>query len=101
VEAALIGLGDQPQVRESSVRLVLDEYRKTGASLVVPSFEMRRGHPWLVARAHWAEILEMRPPASLREFLNRHAAEIRYVETGDSSILQDVDTLDDYLKSRP
>ena len=101
VEAVLIGLGDQPQVQERSVRLVVDEYRKSGASIVVPSFQMRRGHPWLVARAHWDEILRMRSPESLRDFLNRHADEIHYVEVKNNSILQDLDTPEDYLKSKP
>ena len=100
-EAVLIGLGDQPQVQERSVRMVLDAYRKSGASIVVPSFRMRRGHPWLVTQAHWDEILSMRSPASLRDFLKKHADEIRYVVIKDNSILQDLDTPEDYLKSRP
>jgi len=62
---------------------------------------MRRGHPWLVARPLWGEILEMRSPASLRDFLNGHEAEIRYVEVESDRILQDMDTPEDYLKSRP
>ena len=101
VEAVLIGLGDQPQVQERCVRLVLDEYHKSGASIIVPSFQMRRGHPWLVARSYWDEILAMRSPASLRDFLNSHQDEIRYVEFDNNSILQDMDTPEDYLKSRP
>lgn len=101
VEAVLIGLGDQPQVREGSVRLVMEGYRKSGASIVVPSFQMRRGHPWLVARPHWEQILNMQFPASLRDFLNARADEIHYVEINDDSILQDLDTPEDYLKSRP
>ena len=99
--AALIALDDQPQVRERSVRLVMEAYRRSGASIVVPSFQMRRGHPWLVARPLWDEILEMRSPESPRDFLNRHAEEIHYVAVEDDSILQDLDTPDDYLKSRP
>jgi CTP:molybdopterin cytidylyltransferase MocA len=43
----------------------------------------------------------MRPPASLRDFLNRHADEIHYVELDSSSVLQDLDTPEDYLKSKP
>lgn len=101
VEATLIGLGDQPQVREDSVRAVINGYRENGVSLVVPSYRMRRGHPWLVTRKHWTEILDMRAPASLRDFLNQHTDEIHYVEVDTSSILQDLDTPDDYLKSRP
>jgi molybdenum cofactor cytidylyltransferase len=101
VEAVLIGLGDQPQVQERSVRLVVDGYLKSGASIIAPSFQMKRGHPWLVARAHWGEILKMSSPESLRDFLNRHANEIHYVEVKNISILQDLDTPEDYLKSKP
>jgi molybdenum cofactor cytidylyltransferase len=100
-EAVLIGLGDQPQVGERSVQAIVDQYRKSGAALVVPSYQMQRGHPWLVARPHWDEILSMHPPASLRDFLNRHADEIHYVELDSSSVLQDLDTPEDYLKSKP
>ena len=101
VEAVLIGLGDQPQVQARSVRLILDEYRKNKASIVVPSFQMRRGHPWLVTREHWDEILAIRSPISLRDFLNRHADEIYYISFDNESILQDLDTPEDYLKSKP
>jgi molybdenum cofactor cytidylyltransferase len=99
--AVLIGLGDQPQVQKRSVKLVMDEYVKNKASLVVPSFQMRRGHPWLVTRAYWDEILSMGPDNTLRNFLNRHSSEIRYVETNDPGILKDLDTPEEYLKSRP
>jgi molybdenum cofactor cytidylyltransferase len=101
VEAALIGLGDQPQVRERSVQSVLEEYTQSKASLIVPSFQMRRGHPWLVARQHWEEIQSMHFPESPRAFLNRHTNDNCYVEVDDSGILKDLDTPEDYLQSRP
>jgi molybdenum cofactor cytidylyltransferase len=99
--AVLIGLGDQPQVRARSVQLVLEAYRESGAALVVPSYQMRRGHPWLVARPHWDEMRGMGSSQSPRDFLNRHAKDIRYVEVDDPGILKDLDTPADYLKSRP
>jgi molybdenum cofactor cytidylyltransferase len=100
-QAALIALGDQPQVEERSVRLILEEFSRTKSGLIVPSYQMRRGHPWLVARQLWQEILEMKPPDSTRDFLNKHAHEIRYIETDTPTILQDLDTPEDYLKSHP
>src|SRR5574342_67216 len=51
--AALVGLGDQPQVQERSVALVCEAFTRTGSPLVIPSFEMRRGHPWLAAYPLW------------------------------------------------
>jgi len=99
-EATLIGLGDQPQIQERSVRLICEEYQDNMSSLIVPSFQMRRGHPWLAARPLWSEILALRPPESTRDLLNRHADEIRYVSVDTPSVLADLDTPEDYQSSR-
>jgi len=99
--AAMIGLGDQPQVQESSVRAVRDAFLQTGNHLVVPSFQMRRGHPWLVARPLWDQILEMGVPQTPRDFLNTHDKNIHYVDTESASILEDLDTPEKYRASRP
>ena len=99
-QATLVCLGDQPQVEEGSVRSVCEAFLKSKSDLVVPSFQMRRGHPWLIARPLWDEILGM-PAGSMRKFLNAHANEIEYVNVETASILQDLDTPEDYLKYKP
>lgn len=101
VEAALICLGDQPQVEEGSVRSVCDAFQRSRSKLVVPSHQMRRGHPWLIERELWDEVLRLREPDTLREFLNLHAGEIEYVVVDTPTILQDLDTPEDYLKYKP
>jgi molybdenum cofactor cytidylyltransferase len=101
VEAALIGLGDQPQLQAGAVRQICAAFGKQPARLILPSFQMRRGHPWLVARPLWNELLELQPPQSPRDFLNRHAGEILYVEVDNPSILADLDTPDDYRNAHP
>jgi molybdenum cofactor cytidylyltransferase len=100
-QATLIALGDQPQIQEGTVRLICEAFQSGKFRLIVPSFEMRRGHPWLVERSLWKEILAMRPQQSPRDFLNQHAQEIDYVQVRTSSILADIDTLEDYQRSRP
>jgi molybdenum cofactor cytidylyltransferase len=100
-QAALIGLGDQPQIQARTVHLVCQEYRHSRFDLIVPSFHMRRGHPWMVARPLWIELLELKPPESPRDFLNRHADEIHYVSVDTESVLADLDTPEDYQQSRP
>lgn len=99
--AALIGLGDQPQVQAGSVRRVCEAFLETKSNLVVPSYQMRRGHPWLVAYPLWEELLSLKPPASPRDFLNAHAADIQYVNVDDPNILADLDTPQDYSKFKP
>lgn len=100
-DAALIALGDQPQIQGQVVSLVVQEYAESGDPLIVPSYQMRRGHPWLIGRQLWQEILALRTPESPRDFLNRHALDIRYVDVQTPTVLQDLDTEDDYLKWRP
>ncbi|MBK9927092.1 MAG: nucleotidyltransferase family protein [Anaerolineales bacterium] len=99
--AMLIGLGDQPQVQERSVRMVCEAFRESRSNLVIPSYQMRRGHPWLVARPLWDALLQMKSPLSPRDFINAHQAEVEYVTTDDSNILADLDTPEEYQKWRP
>lgn len=100
-EAALICLGDQPRIQSEIVQLIVDQYAKTEARIVVPSHQNRRGHPWLVAKTHWDEILHLEAPQTPRDFLNRHSSTISYINVEDSSIVSDIDTYEDYLQSRP
>ena len=100
-EATLICLGDQPQAEERSARSVCDVFRENQSGIVAPSYQMRRGHPWLIARKFWGEVLQLRAPESMRDFLNFHKNDIVYVEHDSPSILQDLDTPEDYLKYKP
>jgi len=100
-EATLICLGDQPQVEERSVRNVCKGFLQSKSRIVVPSYQMRRGHPWLIARELWDEVLQMCAPESMRDFLNSHKDDIFYIELDTSSILLDLDTPADYLKYKP
>ncbi len=99
--ATLIGLGDQPQIHEGTVRLICKIFITEESRLIVPSYQMRRGHPWLAERSLWPELLKMKFPQSPRDFLNQHAEEIRYAEVDTPTILADLDTPEDYQKSHP
>lgn len=100
-QAVLIGLGDQPQVRAGSVRMVCEAYGETKSDIIVPSFNRRRGHPWLVARSLWGELLTMESPRSPRDFLETHQEKIHYANVDDSGILFDLDTPEDYQRWHP
>jgi molybdenum cofactor cytidylyltransferase len=100
-QAVLIGLGDQPQVQTGSVRMVCDVYHDLKSDIVIPSFKKRRGHPWLVSRPLWSELLNMDVSLSSRSFLNTHSDKIHYVDVDDPGVLADMDTPEDYQRWRP
>lgn len=97
-DALLIVLGDQPTISARVVRAVVDAYRSTGASLVIPSFQMRRGHPWLVDRSNWDALLALTASQTLRDFLDHHKSQIHYVALDAPEILEDLDTPEDYQR---
>ncbi len=96
VNAALICLGDQPQVLVSVVRGILRRYEQEQAPLIVPSYKMRRGHPWLVSRTLWPAILDLKSPSSTREFLMKYASQITYLIVETPSVVEDLDTPEAY-----
>ncbi len=99
IEAALIVLGDQPRVRREIVQRVIDAAEPD--QLIIPSFQMKRGHPILIPRSVWPSILSLPPEATLRDVIRAYADHIRYVTFEDDSVLRDIDTPEDYqnLKS--
>jgi len=100
-EATLVALGDQPQVQLGVVRKVLQSYRDECAPLVVPSYRMRRGHPWLMKRSLWPGVLEMQPPHTMRDILVTFSDQICYVPVETDTILRDLDTFADYEREKP
>lgn len=104
VTACLVALGDQPQIEVEVTRAVLSVYHQAGAQLIVPSYHMRRGHPWLAGRELWPDLLALASPTTssnvtLRDFLDTHAPAIHYLPVEAPSVLQDVDTPEDYRRA--
>jgi molybdenum cofactor cytidylyltransferase len=94
--AALVVLGDQPQMHTATVRAVVTAYKETGCPLVAPSYQRRRGHPILVGRELFTHLLALPPETTLREFLNACSDEIWYANVTDESLFKDLDTPEDY-----
>jgi molybdenum cofactor cytidylyltransferase len=99
VEAALICLGDQPQMEKATVQALLAEGQRNGwQRVVIPSYLMHAGHPIILPRALWTQILNT--TESLRSVLRANRDLVDYLDVNTASILADLDTLDDYKQAR-
>jgi CTP:molybdopterin cytidylyltransferase MocA len=97
-EAALVALVDQPAVRSVTVAALVQAFRESGASLILPVHQGRRGHPVCFARALYPELLEAPEEEGARAVVRRHRAFLREVAADDPGIHQDVDTPDDLAR---
>lgn len=98
--AALIVLGDQPQMQIDVIQSIVKAYQTQQTTLIIPSFKMQRGHPWLVDHSFWPSILALTPPATMRNFVQENAKSIHYLNVTTPTILADLDTPEDYERSR-
>jgi hypothetical protein len=55
----------------------------------------------LVVQSLWDELLTLQPSATMRQFLDKHGAQIHYLNLNTPSILQDLDTPQDYRYYQP
>ncbi len=97
-DAALFLLGDQPALEAHVVASVIGAYREGRGRVVIPSFQMRRGHPILIAHEHWQTILGLGEGKTMRDFMRAVNSQIYHVEVNTPSILRDMDTPEEYQR---
>jgi molybdenum cofactor cytidylyltransferase len=95
--AALFMLADQPMITDEILRSLVEAHRRTFARACVPEFEGRRGNPVLFDRSLFAELRGLHGDTGGRVLLERYPDAILTVPSVQS-ILQDVDTREDFEK---
>ena len=98
--ATFIALGDQPHIPLHVPQTLLATYQATGAAIVVPTYQGRKGHPWLVDRRLWPDLLRLPPTATLRDFLHHHQEHLHPVPVVTPAIRWDMDNPQDYRRLR-
>lgn len=101
VDAALILLGDQPFVTPPVIDRLLDRWLESRAPIVAPSYRGQRGNPVLFERQLFAQLAVVEGDQGAREILRARAAEVDLVPFDDDRPLLDIDTPEDYNRTRP
>lgn len=93
-EAVVFTLVDHPAVTPATVDAVL----ASPALIAIPRSENRRGHPVLIRRSIAEEFLKEPLTSKVRDVIDRHAAEIEYIDVDDAGISDDIDDPSLYAK---
>ncbi len=95
----LMAPADMPQMAPSIVDSLLAEHAPQSPSILIPAWQGKRGHPVLFP---WCLALKLESIPADRgvNYLLQHYP-VRELDCDDSSILNDVDTPDDYERLRP
>lgn len=90
----IIALADMPYIRTETISAVANQLR-SGANIVVPTYQQQRGHPVAFAAQYKEELLNLRGDEGARSILKRHKNEMQLLACDDPGILADIDTPSD------
>ena len=91
----MIALVDHPAVPAEVVSNLIEEW-KSGAQIVMPTWQDRGGHPVLVDLKFRHELLNLDHTGGLRAFFQNHQNELKRLSVDSPFIARDMDTWDDY-----
>jgi molybdenum cofactor cytidylyltransferase len=95
-DAWLLVPADHPTLDPAIVRRLIDAWRTTDASILVPTWQGRRGHPTLIGWSHVAAIKTYPSGEGLNAYLRRHQHETLELPADSAGVIEDVDTPEDY-----
>ncbi len=94
--AAMIVLGDQPQIGPDIMRKIMKSFMNNNKGIAVPSFKGQRGHPVIIDMKFRPEIMTLKGDIGAREVVKFHPDEVLEVEISSQEIIRDIDTWRDY-----
>lgn len=95
--AALVMLGDMPQVSAPLLRRLMAAYNPLeGRSIVVPVVDGKRGNPVLFDRRYFEEMLALEGDVGARHLIGAHDDQVAELSVEDAAVFTDVDTPEAY-----
>lgn len=95
-DGALLCLADHPAIRPETIRRLVKAFEETKALVVAPAYENRRGHPVLISRALFAELLALSTDQGANIVVRKYRDASVEIPVDDPGVVQDVDTPEDY-----
>jgi len=101
VDAAFLILGDEPILDSNFLNVMMQHMENAhGRALVVsPVHKGKKGHPLLVHRQLFSEILGLEKTETMRDIVRRHADRLLTI-AAPAWTLMDIDTPEDYARIR-
>lgn len=95
-EGFMFTLVDHPLVTLFTYKILVEIWVCDKSRIVLPSYNMRKGHPAIFPGFLFDEILSRKLPGGAREILKENREIIRFVTVDDPGIVKDIDTIEDY-----
>ncbi|MGC8660911.1 MAG: nucleotidyltransferase family protein [Nitrososphaeria archaeon] len=96
IKGILILPGDMAYIKSRTIEQVIEAHIRTGANIVIPTYNGRGGHPILFDVKLKSELLSIKEETrGLKDIVQRHENEAYKIEVGTPTVIHDVDIKDD------
>ena len=97
-DSAMVTLVDRPPANTSTLQTLCSAFTDAASDIwaVVPEFNGKHGHPYLVAREMIEAFLKAAPTANARDIEHQNLPHIAYVAVDDPLVISNVDTPEEY-----
>jgi molybdenum cofactor cytidylyltransferase len=95
-EAVILCLVDHPAISTEVMRKLKERFESTRATVLIPTCEGRRGHPVVIRRTLFPQLLTLNPEEPANTLIRQYRDATEFVEVADPGILLDVDDPGDY-----
>jgi len=95
-DGVLVHLVDHPYIDAALVSRMIEEFYRTGKLVVVPRHQGKRGHPVILSRKLFNELLNAPMERGAKAVVNAHGDDTLEIEAGDEGVTIDIDTPDEY-----
>jgi molybdenum cofactor cytidylyltransferase len=98
LEALLLCLVDHPAVSPETIRRLRDNFNAHHAVVVIPTFQNQRGHPVVIVRALFPELLDLSVDEGANRVIRDYSHATEFLEVDDPGIVLDVDNEQTYMR---
>jgi len=98
LEALLLCLVDHPAVSPETIRRLLDKFNAHHPAAVIPTFQNQRGHPVIIGRALFPELLSLSPDEGANRVVRTYSHATEFLEVDDPGIVLDADDEQTYMR---
>jgi molybdenum cofactor cytidylyltransferase len=91
-DGVLVHLVDHPYVNPDLVNLMAQRFFESGKLIVVPRHRGQRGHPVILSRKLFGELLNAPMDEGAKAVVNAHRDETLEIDTDDEGVTIDIDT---------
>jgi molybdenum cofactor cytidylyltransferase len=97
-DAAMVTLVDRPPANAATLQTLCSAFTEAATDVwaVVPEYNGKHGHPYLIAREMIEAFLKAPPSSNARDIEHEHLPHIAYVAVDDPLVTLNIDTPEEY-----